>query len=54
MMILSLVRDYHNQHRIVNEGGWHIARKKKMSEGMHMVQSRQDVYDMLSTCKIAK
>ncbi len=25
MMILSLVRDYHNQHRIVNEGGWNIA-----------------------------
>ena len=25
MMIVSLVRDYHNQHRIVNEGGWDIA-----------------------------
>ena len=25
MMILSLVRDYHNQHRIINEGGWNIA-----------------------------
>ena len=25
MMILSLVRDYHTQHKIVNEGGWNIA-----------------------------
>ena len=25
MMILSLVRDYHNQHNIVNQGGWNIA-----------------------------
>ena len=25
MMIISMVRDYHNQHRIVNEGGWNIA-----------------------------
>ena len=25
MQILSLVRDYHNQHRIINEGGWNIA-----------------------------
>ena len=25
MMILAMVRDYHNQHRIVNDGGWHIA-----------------------------
>ena len=25
MMIVSMVRDYHNQHRIVNEGGWNIA-----------------------------
>ena len=25
MMVLSLVRDYHNQHRIINEGGWNIA-----------------------------
>ena len=24
MMIVSMVRDYHNQHRIVNEGGWNI------------------------------
>ena len=39
MMILSLVRDYHNQHRIVNEGGWHIADAVKRSfdiEGMHI------------------
>ena len=25
MMILSLVRDYHNQHHIVKQGGWNIA-----------------------------
>ena len=25
MMILSLVRDYHTQHKIVNDGGWNIA-----------------------------
>ena len=25
MMILSLVRDYHNQHAIVKDGGWNIA-----------------------------
>ena len=39
MMILSLVRDYHNQHRIVNEGGWNIADAVKRSydvEGMHI------------------
>ena len=39
MMILSLVRDYHNQHRIVNEGGWNIADAVKRSydvEGMHV------------------
>ena len=39
MMILSLVRDYHNQYRIVNEGGWHIADAVKRSydvEGMHI------------------
>jgi formate dehydrogenase len=39
MMILALVRDYHNQHRIVNEGGWHIADAVKRSfdiEGMHI------------------
>ena len=39
MMILSMVRDYHNQHRIVNEGGWNIADAVKRSydvEGMHI------------------
>ena len=39
MMILSLVRDYHNQHRIVNEGGWNIVDAVKRSydvEGMHI------------------
>ena len=39
MMILSLVRDYHNQHRIVKEGGWNIADAVQRSydvEGMHI------------------
>ena len=39
MMILSLVRDYHNQHKIVNDGGWNIADAVKRSydvEGMHV------------------
>ena len=39
VMILSLVRDYHNQHRIVNEGGWNIADAVHRSydvEGMHV------------------
>ena len=39
MMILSLVRDYHNQHRIVKEGGWNIADAVHRSydlEGMHV------------------
>ena len=39
MMILSLVRDYHNQHRIVNDGGWNIADAVKRSydvEGLHI------------------
>ena len=39
MMILSLVRDYHNQHNIVNEGGWNIADAVRRSydvEGMHV------------------
>jgi len=46
MMILSLVRDYHNQHRIVNEGGWHIADAVKRSydvEGMHVGTIAPDV-----------
>ena len=39
MMILSLVRDYHNQHNIVNKGGWNIADAVQRSydvEGMHV------------------
>ena len=39
MMILSLVRDYHNQHRIINQGGWNIADAVQRSydlEGMHV------------------
>ena len=39
MMIVSMVRDYHNQHRIVNEGGWNIADAVHRSydvEGMHV------------------
>tara|TARA_B100000579_G_scaffold310822_1_gene260466 strand:- start:1774 stop:2973 length:1200 start_codon:yes stop_codon:yes gene_type:complete len=39
MMILSLVRDYHNQHAIVKAGGWNIADGVQRSydvEGMHV------------------
>ena len=39
MMIISLVRDYHNQHAIVKAGGWNIADAVKRSydvEGMHI------------------
>ena len=39
MMILSLVRDYHNQHSIVKDGGWNIADAVHRSydvEGMHV------------------
>ncbi len=39
MMIVSMVRDYHNQHRIVNKGGWNIADAVQRSydvEGMHI------------------
>ena len=39
MMVLSLVRDYHNQHRIINEGGWNIADAVHRSydlEGMYV------------------
>jgi len=39
MMILSLVRDYHNQHTIVKAGGWNIADGVQRSydvEGMHI------------------
>ena len=56
MMILSLVRDYHNQHRIVNEGGWHIADAVKRSydvEGMHIgtIAAGRIGYDMLRKMK---
>jgi len=52
MMILALVRDYHNQYRIVNEGGWHIADAVKRSydvEGMHIgtIAAGRIGYDML-------
>ena len=39
MMIISMVRDYHNQHAIVKAGGWNIADAVKRSydvEGMHV------------------
>ena len=39
MLILSLVRDYHNHYRIINEGGWNIADAVQRSydlEGMHV------------------
>ena len=39
MMILSLVRDYHNQHSIVKDGGWNIADAVQRSydvEGMNV------------------
>jgi len=39
MMILTLVRDYHNQYAIVKSGGWNIADAVKRSydvEGMHV------------------
>ena len=52
MMILSLVRDYHNQHRIVNEGGWHIADAVQRSydvEGMNVgtIAAGRIGYDVL-------
>ena len=52
MMILSLVRDYHTQYRIVNEGGWNIADAVKRSydvEGMHIgtIAAGRIGYDML-------
>ena len=40
MMILSMVRDYHNQHAIAKSGGWNIADAVQRSydvEGMHIV-----------------
>ena len=39
MMILSMVRDYHNQHAIAKSGGWNIADAVRRSydvEGMHI------------------
>ena len=39
MMIVSMVRDYNNHHRIINEGGWNIADTVQRSydvEGMHI------------------
>tara|TARA_B100001057_G_scaffold130862_1_gene129966 strand:- start:2749 stop:3945 length:1197 start_codon:yes stop_codon:yes gene_type:complete len=39
MMILALVRDYHTQHKIVNDGGWNIADAVSKSydvEGMNI------------------
>ena len=52
MMILSLVRDYHTQYKIVNDGGWHIADAVKRSydvEGMHVgtIAAGRIGYDML-------
>ena len=52
MMILSMVRDYHTQHKIVNEGGWNIADAVKRSydvEGMHVgtIAAGRIGYDML-------
>ena len=39
MMIVSMVRDYHTQYAIVNNGGWNIADAVQRSydvEGMHI------------------
>ena len=39
MMVLSLVRDYHNQYKIIKDGGWNIADAVHRSydlEGMHV------------------
>ena len=52
MMILSLVRDYHSQHKIVNNGGWHIADAVSRSydvEGMHVgtIAAGRIGYDVL-------
>ena len=56
MMIVSMVRDYHNQHRIVNEGGWNIADAVQRSydvEGMHIgtVAAGRIVLDALRKMK---
>ena len=52
MMILAMVRDYHPQHQIVKDGGWHIADAVKRSydvEGMHIgtIAAGRIGYDML-------
>ena len=52
MMILAMVRDYHPQHKIVNDGGWAIADAVKRSydvEGMHVgtIAAGRIGYDML-------
>ena len=52
MMILAMVRDYHNQHKIVNDGGWHIADAVKRSydvEGMNVgtIAAGRIGYDVL-------
>ena len=39
MMVLTLVRDYHNQYKIIKDGGWNIADAVHRSydlEGMHV------------------
>ena len=56
MMIVSMVRDYHNQHRIVNEGGWNIAdavHRSYEGEGMHIgtVAAGRIVLDALRKMK---
>jgi len=52
MMILSMVRDYHNQHAIAKSGGWNIADAVQRSydvEGMHVgtIAAGRIGYDML-------
>jgi formate dehydrogenase len=52
MQILILVRDFTTQHKIVNDGGWHIADAVKRSydvEGMHIgtIAAGRIGYDVL-------
>merc|ERR1712093_785727 len=49
MMIVSLVRDYHNQHRIVNEGGWKLpdAVEKELNLTFH-----ESVESMVKVCDV--
>jgi len=52
MQILVLVRDFTTQHKIVNDGGWHIADAVKRSydvEGMHIgtIAAGRIGYDVL-------